>query len=105
MSNTAKNIIVILGLITVGFAGYFMYMQQSATTLSFNANEDVLRNMRTNSVLFIERRGQLEAVDMDLSFFSDERVLSFRSFEEPIQEQPIGRSNPFATVVPLATDE
>lgn len=105
MSNTAKNLVIVLGLITVAFAGYFMFMQSSATTLSFDANDEVLQNMLTNSQLFIDRRQQLENVALDTSFFSDARFTSLRSFDNPIVEQPVGRSDPFATVVPLAIDQ
>ena len=104
MSNTAKNLVVILGLITVAFAAYFMFQQQTATTLSFDANEDVLRNMLANSQLFIERRRQLEEVDLDLSFFEDDRFQALESYDQPIVEQSVGRDNPFRTVVPLASD-
>lgn len=104
MSNTAKNLIVILALITVAFAGYFMFMQQSATTLRFSTNDQVLQNMLTNSQLFIERRQQLEQVTLDTEFFDDDRFRSLRSFDRQVIEQPIGRTDPFATVVPLATD-
>lgn len=105
MSNTAKNLIVILGLITVAFGGYFMFMQQSATTLSFDASDNVLRNMQANSQLFIQRGQQLQTIELDLSFFNDDRLLSLQSYDTPIVEQPIGRSNPFRTVVPLSTDQ
>lgn len=105
MSKTAKNLIVILGLITVAFGGYFMFMQQSATTLSFEANDTVLRNMQTNSQLFIQRRQQLAAIELDVSFFTDDRFLSLQSYDGPIVEQPVGRDNPFRTVVPLASDQ
>jgi len=105
MSNTAKNLIIILGLITVAFAGYFMFMQQSATTLSFDANDEVLQNMLANSQIFIERRQQLQNVTLDTEFFTDPRFTSLQSFDNPIVEQPVGRSNPFATIVPLSTDQ
>ena len=104
MSKTAKNLIVILGLITVAFGGYFMFMQQSATTLSFEANDETLRQMQTNSQLFIQRRQALAEIKLDTSFFSDDRFLSLQSYNTPIIEQPVGRDNPFRTVVPLATD-
>jgi hypothetical protein len=105
MSNTAKNLIVILGLITVAFGGYFMFMQQSATTLSFEANDNTLRNMQANSQLFIQRRQQLQAIELELSFFNDDRFLSLQSYDTPIVEQPVGRSNPFRTIVPLSIDQ
>ena len=99
-----KNLTVILGLITVAFAGYFMFTQQSATILSFDTNDQVLQNMLANSQLFIQRRQELEQISLDLSFFNDERFQSLRSFSNPVIEQPIGRADPFATVNPLATD-
>ena len=95
MSKTAKNLIVVLGLITVAFAGYFMFMQQSATTLSFESNDAVLQNIQANNQLFIERERQLRAIELDLSLFNDDRFISLRSFDKPIVEQPVGRDNPF----------
>ena len=97
MSKTAKNLIIILGLITVAFAGYFMFMQQSATTLSFETNDEVLRNIQANNQLFIERDRQLNAIELDLNFFADDRFISLKSFDRPIVEQPVGRDNPFVT--------
>lgn len=97
MSKTAKNLIIVLGLITVAFAGYFMFMQQSSTTLSFETNDTVLRNMLSNSQVFIERRRQLEGIELNLDFFIDDRLLSLQSFDTPIVEQPVGRDNPFVT--------
>lgn len=105
MGTTAKNLVIILGLITVAFAGYFMFMQQDATTLSFDTNDQVMQNMLTNSQLFIERRQQLEQVVLDTSFFADPRFTSFETYNTDIIEQPIGRSDPFATVTPLPTDQ
>jgi len=105
MSNTAKNLIVVLGLITVAFGGYFMFMQSSATTLSFDTNEEVLRNMQADSQLFIQRGRQLSVIELDLGFFTDDRFLSLQSYDTPIVEQPVGRDNPFRTIIPLATDQ
>ena len=100
MSNTAKNLVIILGFITIAFAGYFMFMQQSATTLHFDTSEEVLQNMLSNSQLFIERRRELEAIELDLQFFTDDRLLSLQSVNEPLVEQPVGRENPFEPAEP-----
>lgn len=102
MSKTAKNLIVILGLITVAFGGYFMFTQQTATTLSFEANDTVFQNMQANSQLFIQRRQQLSKINLDVSFFTDDRFLSLQSFDSPIVEQPVGRDNPFRPATPSA---
>lgn len=105
MSKTAKNLIVILGLITVAFGGYFMFNQQTATTLSFETNDTVFRNMEANSQLFIQRGNQLKQIQLDTTFFADDRFISLQSFDSPVEKQSYGRDNPFRTVVPLPGDE
>ncbi len=97
MGNTAKNISIVLGLITIAFAGYYMLTQRNSTTLSFDSGEQVLSNMLANTQVFITHRQELDEVELDLSLFEDPRFLSFRSFTQPVVERPIGRPDPFAT--------
>lgn len=98
MGKTATNISIVLGLITVAFAGYYMYTQRSAATLSFESNTQSVQNMLNNTRVFIERRQALDRVSLDLSFFEDPRFQSLRSYSTPIEERPIGRDDPFAEV-------
>lgn len=98
MGKTATNISIVLGLITVAFAGYYMYTQRSASTLSFEGNPQSVQNMLNNTRVFIERRRALDNVDLDLAFFEDPRFQSLRSYSTPIEERPIGRQDPFAEV-------
>lgn len=99
MGNVTKNLVIVLGLCTVAFAGYYVFSQQTNGTSSFVANTAVLENMLANSRLFIERRQQLEQVSLDLTFFEDERFRSLQSSYQPVEEDQIGRSDPFATVI------
>lgn len=96
MGKTAKNISIILGLITVAFAGYYLYTQNSSAISSFSGNDQTMQNMLNNTRVFIDHRQALDAVAMDLSIFEDERFLSLQSYTTPIQERPIGRPDPFA---------
>lgn len=96
MSKTTQNLIVVLGLITIAFAGYYIYTQQSTSLVSFESNEQVMQNMLNNTRVFIERRQTLDQVQMDLSLFEDDRFESLRSFRTPIEERPVGRPDPFA---------
>tara|TARA_B100000508_G_scaffold138723_1_gene135366 strand:- start:10188 stop:10508 length:321 start_codon:yes stop_codon:yes gene_type:complete len=102
MSKTAKNLSIVLGLVTVAFAGYYLYAQQSVSVLQFSSNDQTMQNMLNNTRVFIEHRRQLDSVTMDLSLLEDERFLSLRSYTTPIQERPIGRPDPFA---PAATGD
>lgn len=99
MSNLTKNLVIILGLATVGFAAYFVFMKQADPAISFETNQAMLESMLANSQLFIERRQQLETVSLDTSLFDDERFTSLRSYSRPVEEQLIGRDDPFQPVV------
>ena len=96
MGKTATNLSIVLGLITIAFAGYYVYTQNSSTTLSVDTNVQSMENMLNNTRVFIERRQVLGQVKLDVSFFEDERFRSLRSFTRPIEERPIGRPDPFA---------
>lgn len=98
MGKSATNISIVLGLITVAFAGYYIYTQQAPSGLSFDENQQTMQNMLNNTRVFMQHRAALSNVKMDISFFEDERFQSLRSFSTPIQEQPIGRPDPFADV-------
>jgi hypothetical protein len=104
MSKTAQNLIVILGLIAVALGGYFMLQQPGATTLSFESNDSVRANIQAETQLFIQRGQQLRRINLDLDFFADQRFTSLQAYRTPIVEQPVGRDNPFQTIIPLATD-
>lgn len=96
MSKTSKNLITVLGLITVAVAGYYVFTQQSGNSVTFRTNEAELQNMLANTQVFVQRRQQLEQIKLDITFFEDERFRSLRSFTQPVREQPIGRPDPFA---------
>lgn len=87
---------VALGLATLAFAAYYFFAGSGTATISFSNNDAMMSSMLANSQLFIDRRQQLELVSLDTSLFTDPRFTSLRSFAEPLQEQPIGRTDPFA---------
>ncbi len=95
MSTLTKNLVIILGLATVGFAGYFVFMQQADPVVGFETDAAMLESMLANSQLFIERRQELETVSINADLFSDERFMSLQSYDRPLTEQPVGRPDPF----------
>lgn len=96
MSKTTQNLIVVLGLVTIVFAGYYIYTQQAVTIGGSSENQEVMQNMLNNTRVFIERRQKLDQVELDIAFFEDPRFQSLRSFRTPIEERPVGRPDPFA---------
>jgi len=98
MGKTATNLSVILGLITMAFAGYYIYTQQTMFNPDFDTNEEMMQAMLSNTAIFIERSETLSQVHLGIDLFEDSRFLSLRSYTSPIQSRPIGRPDPFAEV-------
>jgi len=101
MGKIITNLVLILGFITVAFAGYYIFIQQSNSSLDFSSNEQTMQNMLNNTQVFIARRQELDRIKLaaGISFFDDASFRSLRSFSTPIQDRPIGRDNPFDTAV------
>lgn len=100
MTGMTKNIFIVLGLVTVAFAGYYMYTTQGSALLNTTNDEVVLQNMLENTQVFITHRQKLNGINISksVSLFEDERFISLRSFSAPVEEVPIGRSDPFSEI-------
>jgi len=94
MNSGFKNITIALGIITIAFAGYYLYSQQ-ADPLMFGTNDAMMESMLMNTQVFIERREQLSAIKLDTSLFDDYRFQSLVSYREDIIPRQQGRMNPF----------
>jgi hypothetical protein len=98
MGNSTKNIAIILGILTIGAGGYWLYTQEMTNGTDFEQTEATRENMLNRTQVFIERRQKLDQVELDISFFEKNSFRSLESHTTEIQEQPVGRSNPFAEV-------
>lgn len=98
MGKTAINISILLAIIIIGFAGYYMYMERSSTTLDVSTDGVAMATMLENTRVFMEYGQTLEAVSLDISLLEDERFRSLRSFSTPLADVNQGRSDPFAEV-------
>ena len=98
MGKTATNLSIVLGLITIAFAGYYLYTQRSASILASSPSDQTMQNMLNNTKSFIEYRQLLDKIVLDTQFFEDPKFTSLRSFTTEIIEQPIGRPNPFSEI-------
>jgi len=98
MTSTTKNIFIVLAILTIAFAGYYLYTTQDATVLNTDSNQIVLQNMLDNTQVFIERRQELNNTNIagSLGIFEDERFRSLRSFTSSVEEQSVGKDNPFS---------
>jgi hypothetical protein len=96
MTPTIKNLLLVLGLLTAGFAGYMVYVDRAADLGSSSTSEMELQQMLANTAVFIEYSQELQAIDLDTSLFEDKRFRSLTLYTAPVAEEPSGRSNPFS---------
>lgn len=101
MGKIITNLVIILGFATVAFAGYYIFIQQGNSVLDFDSNDQTMQNMLNNTQVFISRRQELDRVNLSsaVRIFDDAAFRSLRSFSTPVQERPVGRENPFNSVV------
>jgi hypothetical protein len=102
MSDTLKNLVVGILFIGVVAAGYFMYTQRDSATLSLDGMSPRSEDLIARTQIFIDRRAELEALKLDVTFFQDPRFSSLRSYSTVVPDQTVGRANIFdaATAVP-----
>jgi hypothetical protein len=96
MNAATKNIIIILGLFTVGFAGYYLYVQTASVDPV--ADEFDMQAILAETEAFIAYSQELDSMSFDLSVFEDARFNSLREFTTPIATQPVGKTDPFSPV-------
>jgi len=95
MSNTAKNLLIVLGVITVAFAGYYFLIQDSAIVLRTPESERQLQQMLVRTQEFVGHREVLDAINLDLNILQSNEFRNLQSFSPEPREYPFGRSNPF----------
>ncbi len=110
MSKSVKNLSIVLGLITIVFAGYYLYNQTDNSASNFQISDQTRQNMLNNTKVFAEYRKVLSTVKTtlatNLEMLKDERFLTLRGYTTEIEETSVGRTDPFADVTevnPAAT--
>ncbi len=99
MTPLTKNLLTVLGVFTIGYAGYFLYTQRAGTALDVGGDNDaVFVNMMANTEVFIARSQELSQINLDTTVLDDPRFRSLKRFTRDVKDQPTGRPNPFAEV-------
>jgi uncharacterized protein HemX len=97
MTPLTKNVLTILGVLTIGYAGYYFYTQQASSLEGGVGQEDaVYQNMLANTEVFIVRSQELSQINLDTSVLDDPRFRSLQAFTRPVEDQPVGKQNPFS---------
>ncbi len=96
MSSLFRNITIALGIITALFGAYYLYIDSASSSLEKAAAEQSLQEMLANTSVFISYSQELDQINLDLSLFEDQRFRSLRLYTQPVEEQPVGRTNLFS---------
>ena len=90
-----KNLLVgIICIVIFVFGYYFLTRSETDFSLdSLTANSDELV---ARTAIFIERRSQLEALDLQTELYTDPTFTSLQSYSTAVPEQVVGRENIFA---------
>lgn len=103
MTQTLKNLLVLIVFISLLALGYYLFTERDALTLTLGGGGDVSPVLLQETQVFIERRAELESRSLDMSLFTNPAFTSLRSYTTLIPEQTIGRSNIFDTPSPVPT--
>ena len=95
MENTIKNIATVLGIATFAFGAYYLYVQKAAPGVDTQTAEQSMQAMLAKTSVFISHSQELNQISLDLAVLEDARFRSLEAASRPLEEQPIGRPNPF----------
>jgi hypothetical protein len=100
MSKKAKNLMIILGILTFAFAGYYFFVQDSSIVIRPAESERELEQMLVRTQEFVNHRQILDSIDLNLTVLQSNEFRSLRSFSPSPNQYPFGRSNPFSAAEP-----
>ena len=100
MSSSGKNIIVALGLVTVVFAGYYFFTQESSFLLRSTESNNQLQQMLNRTQQFAEHRRVLDGIELNSTMFRTAEFTSLRDFSPAPSEYRVGRPDPFLPTGP-----
>lgn len=96
MSNTLKNLLIILVLLTIGYGAYYLYTARQSTAESPGVTDAEFQTMLSRTETFIGYRQELDQMQLDLGIFADPRFQNLQSYTRPLDGVESGRDNPFA---------
>jgi hypothetical protein len=92
MSSSLQNILMILGIVVIAALGYYMYSQNSASTLN---NSGIDAQAAVGAENFIRRLEELKTISFDGVIFTDDRFESLVDGTKVVIPVTVGRENPF----------
>jgi hypothetical protein len=95
MSSTAKNLLIVLGIVTLSYAGYYFFVQESSLVIRSSESNQQLAQMLARTQEFVGHRQILNSISLDTGVLEQAEFQSLRSFSPDPIEFTVGRDNPF----------
>lgn len=93
MSDTLRNIIILLCIVLLGVLGWYIFDQNRQLQLQTTTITGV--SLQIEIQRFIEKQSELRQLSMDTDLFHDPVFQSLESITVPIPTFPTGRDNLF----------
>lgn len=84
-----ENIIMALGLVAVGIAGYYLFVIEGNRMATGGSEAD------RQSQELLQKFDEIREIDLATNIFSDPRFTSLHDFGVPVTPVSVGRENPF----------
>lgn len=101
MNQKTKQILIIVAVIIVAFVGYQMFFSNSTPADSTLVADQAPATQFVDGQTILALLDSLNLVTLDNSVFTNKTFVSLLDFERPIQDQVVGRPNPF---LPIGVD-
>lgn len=98
MSQKTKQTIIAIIIIIIAFIGFKMFFVDQSSTGSTLTSEVAGPGQFIDGQAILVLLNRLNQVSLDSSIFSNKVFTSLVNFEKPIEEQAVGRPNPFLPI-------
>ena len=95
MNTWIQNIAILIGILLLAGAAYFVFVQQG---LELNTSRDDVTSveLQAETQSLLQQLRELRSVDLSTEVYSSDRFQDLTNYNEPPQNKPTGRTNPFA---------
>jgi hypothetical protein len=92
MSAFLQNTLIVGGLVLVGLAGYYLYVQNATLEVQ---DDPLSMQIQLETADFLRKLNELKAIELNGDIFADPRFSTLINFSVPVLPEPFGTTDPF----------
>jgi hypothetical protein len=94
-----NNLLIILAVVALA-GGAWVFLNREAANDIVTGSVTISDEVLANTQLFMARTALLQSTSINRSLFTNPRFTSLVSYTRPVEDQPVGRTNPFEPAPP-----